>query len=64
MEYKLEFPFIEDELDWNIVECKEYHYVNLVIEGIKYELAFFDPKRSLQDMEDSSPQYLFEKILF
>jgi len=26
-----------------------------------YELAFFDPIRSLQDMKDSSPQYLFEK---
>ncbi|MBB1564663.1 hypothetical protein HG430_001320 [Candidatus Gracilibacteria bacterium] len=52
---------MEDELDWNIVECKGYHYVHLIIEEIMYELAFFDPIRSLQDMKDSSPQYLFEK---
>gem|GEM_PF-3248435 len=35
--------------------------VHLIIEEIMYELAFFDPIRSLQDMKDSSPQYLFEK---
>ncbi len=44
VDYILEFPYIEDELDWDFVRCKGYHYVHLVVGGVRLQACLFLPR--------------------